>query len=436
MLHLWSEMLARRRRRFIASVLSVCGGIAWCVALALIGLASGNGLERANAQDLPEAPGTALINPVQVTLVLPARTPEPQLPTTAPPVEPPVPTAAPSIPAPENSPEPLPQPPVPVDTPPPSVPTIPPMDAPKPAPPPAIEPSPSPDQLTATPVAPAPRSTSAPARTRAVLATRTRPSPTAPVASLEPSAPAPTASQVAPTVASSPVTATPQAVAAAPFEPPLVDAPPAPIVEAPEAAPPPPSLETANVVYASSLRRIDARRYAISACLANIGIGRAAGIELDIDVRQRGARVIEVRSERAAVTIVGARAQIRPEPIDANGTRQVDLVVESELPLTERTVAVAATQARWLAGRVQIACAPFSNAPTSISDNRAPRFTLDGALLAPDDAARVLRVTASQNSPALQAAWVLSSASWASLMLAVGSAMLAAALALWFVERP
>jgi hypothetical protein len=457
MLHLWSQMLVGRRRS-LARALSVCGGALCCAAFLLIGLSGGNNPKSANAQDLPEAPGTALINPIQVTPVLPQRTAEPQAPTSVPPTEsptePPVPTTAPSIPAPV--PTDAPQPPAQTDTPqPPPAPT----DAPQPQPaPPQVPPTEPP---TTQPIAPVPPTATqaAPVRTRAPVSTRARPSPTAPpvprtaIETLTADPPqrsgpatqrAPRATPTAQTGARAAtvdsrvatLTTTPQAIAAVPPSAPALDAQPAPIVEAPEAALPPPSLETANVVYASALRRIDARRYAVSACLANIGFGRESGLEINIDVRARGARVVEVRSDRATVSISGARAQIRPEPIDANGVRQVDLVVESDLLLTERDIAVAATQARWLAGRVRIACAPGAAGPNAAVLDRAPRFTLDGATVSPADAAQALRVVAAQPAPAPRMAWVLGSASWAALMLAAGSALLASALALWFVERP
>lgn len=436
MLHLWSQ-LSGRHRRWIVRLLSICGCVLWGGAVLLILLVGD--ARTSQAQEPVEAIGTPLIDPVQITPIRPGQTPEPAQPTTAP------------------SPAPTQQPPTPESTLPPAPPSIaptapvaeppaPPSAPPAPVAPPAIAPA---EPLPATPLpaptdaplAASPTRPAAQVRTRVGSATpassptRERASTTEPVIDSVAPSPQPrsTNASAVPSKAVA-VTPTPAAVAALLDIPAPIDAvpavPPASIVEAPEAALPPPSLETANIVYASGLRRIDARRYVVSACIANVGLGREADLEINVRIRSPGSRVVEVRSDRAAVSITGAEAQIRPEPLDASGARQIDVLVESDAALTVRDIAVSATQARWLAGRVRLVCEP---GPASALV-APPRFLVDGADVRIDQAAQLLRVSA-QSSVAAEAFWVVGAAGWSSLMLAAGAVLLACGLALWLAER-
>jgi hypothetical protein len=410
--------------------LSICGCVLWGGAVLLI-LFVGDA-RTSQAQEPVEAIGTPLIDPVQITPIRPGQTPEPAQPTTAPspaPTQQPptlestLPPAPPSI-----------APTAPVAEP--TAPVAPPAIAPAEPPPATPLPAPTDAPLAASPTRPAAQvRTRVGSATPASSPTRERVSTTEPVIDAVAPSPQPRGTNAgavpSKTVA---VTSTPAAVAALLDVPAPIDAvpaaPPASIVEAPEAALPPPSLETANIVYASGLRRIDARRYAVSACIANVGLGRVADLEINLRIRSPGARVVEVRSDRAAVSIAGAEAQIRPEPLDASGARQIDVLVESDAALTARDIAVSATQARWLAGRVRLVCEP-GPASTLVAP---PRFLVDGADVRIDQAAQLLRVNA-QSRVAAEAFWVVGAAGWSSLMLAAGAVLLACGLALWLAER-
>lgn len=428
MLHLWSQ-LSGRHRRWIVRLLSICGCVLWGGAVLLILLVGD--ARTLQAQEPVEAIGTPLIDPVQITPIRPGQTPEPVQPTTAPS---PAPTQQPPAlestlpPAPPSAPTaPVAEPPAPPSAPP--APVAPPAIAPVEPPPATSLPAPTDGPLAASPTRPAAQvRTRVGSATPASSPTRVRASTTEPVIDAVAPSPQPRGTNASAmpskTVA---VTPTPAAVAALPDVP---AAPPASIIEAPEAALPPPSLETANIVYASGLRRIDARRYAVSACIANVGLGREADLEINVRIRSPGARIVEVRSGRAAVSIAGAEAQISPEPLDASGARQIDVLVESDAALTARDIAVSATQARWLAGRVRLVCEP---GPASALV-APPRFLVDGADVRIDQAAQLLRVSA-QSSVAAEAFWVVGVAGWSSLMLAAGAVLLACGLALWLAER-
>ena len=263
---------------------------------------------------------------------------------------------------------------------------------------------------------PSARATSTPAALRTPIIRLPRPSasPIAPGVTLEPaitvsaptlSAPVAPAQPVAPAPDAS---ATPQAVAeniSAPVDVAPVIVQPEPQLE-PEVAPAEENLAAlppedppaqSNLVYVFTRLRVDARHTLIAGCVANIGAASEFNVNIMLDLRTTRAQIKALRSGAGPATVNARQASTVIAQLRPGEARQMDaLVVQNAISLEDKhfrlTVPAARIlDARTLAGRVQLACAPRDLSAAAANVEPA-RFMIDGETA---EAAQVARVFAS-----------------------------------------